>query len=100
MTERAEVQSDFDRPNKGGRYPDGSQPETSLLLQELRGWKTGPELSDDASRMVWLMHLAADEIDRLRNALQAVADQEKMNGHTAETRMMDMADIARAALNP
>jgi coenzyme F420-reducing hydrogenase delta subunit len=36
--------------------------------------------------------------EQLLAALQAVVDQEFMTAHSEETRMKDMADIARAAL--
>ena len=41
----------------------------SALTDELRGWKEHDGMSDDAIRKVWLMHRAADRLDRQRRVL-------------------------------
>ena len=52
------------------------------------------KLEADAERMEALIAAAPE----LLAALRAIADQEGVQIHTFETRMQDMADIARAAL--
>lgn len=42
------------------------------FLAELRGWSETDAMSDDARRKVWLLHRAADEIERLRDKIEAL----------------------------
>ncbi len=40
------------------------------LIRQLEGWKYGDNMSDDARRMVYLMHRAAFHLGRLQRTLE------------------------------